>query len=80
MPSEEFIKLKEKIAKEYRLIEKHTKQLLALKRSCTHEVLIPGEAYHHGGYDHTAYTRYWDECELCGTQINVHVKDHGTHG
>lgn len=80
MPSEEYIRLKAEIERELALARKHTEKYMELKKLCTHEVLIPGEAYHHGGYDHTAYTRYWDECELCGKQLNVYVKDHGTFG
>jgi uncharacterized protein (DUF983 family) len=80
VPTQEYIKLKATVNATQELIRKHKDKLSKLLEKCPHEVLISCDSYHGGGYDYTAYTRYWEQCELCGKEFNIHVRDHGTFG
>lgn len=69
--------LKQQVAHERILIDKHVTKLRALLKSCTHEETELKSHYEPGGYLDTAYTEQWNECALCGQQSAKQVTHRG---
>lgn len=70
-----------KVAAKQKLIAKHQKELSELLKTCTHEGHVElKSSYFSGSYYDTAYTRYWNQCTLCGLRGPETTKDHGYYG
>lgn len=74
--------LKKKKQQALKALEKYTKLREEVFNNChcPKEDLVPQERYNEGGYDYTAYTKYWDECTICGRRHNEETKNHGWYG
>lgn len=59
--------------------DKHAKLIQEVYDNCHHpeDHMEAKEHYYEGGYDYTANTEYWNECNICGKRFNKKTKDHG---
>lgn len=73
--------LEQKINRKLKTISKHRKELQELYDQCTHEGYVEQKSSYFSGsyYDH-AYTRYWNQCKLCGAKGPETTKEHGYYG
>jgi hypothetical protein len=69
-----------KVNRKRTLIAKHNVELAELLKTCTHERVEEKSSYYGGSYTNTAYTRYWNQCMICGTCGPETVKEHGWYG
>jgi hypothetical protein len=64
-----------------KLIRKHQKELQELYDQCNHHGMVEEKSsYYSGSYTNTAYTRYWNQCTLCGKKSEEIIKEHGWYG
>lgn len=64
-----------------KLIRKHQKELEELHNRCPHIGTVEEKSsYYSGSYTDHAYTRYWNQCTLCGKRSEDTVKEHGYYG
>lgn len=67
--------------KKVKLIRKHQKELAELHKQCPHIGTVEQKSsYFSGSYLDTAYTRYWNQCTLCGQRSEDVIKDHSYYG
>ena len=73
--------LEQQIERKHKTIAKHQNELKQLLAQCTHEGHIEQKSsYFSGSYNDTAYTRYWNQCMLCGAKSEDTIKDHAYYG
>lgn len=76
---EELLELKRKKNRHY---TNYVDVLNKITESCWHpESQQQKKSYYvEGGYDYTAYTKYYDECLICGKRLNETEVNHGWYG
>lgn len=78
------LELKQIIAREERLIEKHSNELSATKATlraiCPHENTCVVEQYVDGDYYNRAYSERTTVCEDCNTIIDHQTNQHSHYG
>ena len=73
--------LEKAVIRKRKLIKKHQEELSQMLEACTHEGFVEEKSSYYGGsYTNTAYTRYWNQCTLCGRKSEETLKEHGWYG
>ncbi len=68
------------VIRKQKIIEKHQKELKALLLQCPHPKVERKESYYSGDYYDKAYTRYWNQCMVCGTTSESQIQQHNYYG
>jgi ribosomal protein S14 len=64
-----------------KLIHKHQKELQEIYDQCNHHGTVEEKSsYFSGSYNDHAYTRYWNQCTVCGMKSEDVIKEHGYYG
>jgi hypothetical protein len=68
------------IGRKQSLVKKQQDILANLLINCPHEEVEVKNSYFPGSYYDKAYTRYWNQCSLCGVTGPVTVDHHNYYG